>query len=238
MSSLQTSWHIQIKSKTPTNTGSEKYIRATLNPSTIICLLIHTHEYKQVLGLWILRRHSIQTINEKIFINFELTHPLLNGCRPFLPTNFNQDKQCSLSGIPQGSVLVHCLGKCINSSQSLVYLKKMFFLRNIHFVFRTTKLLAYKTIILPKLEYACRMWNLHQNYLTLQLEAFRNKAVHFICREYSPQISVTDLKRKKKKKNLGLVSLVSRRKNTHLLFFMTFIISNLFSKQATSYPLG
>lgn len=54
-----------------------------------------------------------------------------------------------------------------------------FFKRNIHSAPQTTKLRAYKTNIVPKLEYACIIPNPHQNYLTLQLEAFQNKGARF-----------------------------------------------------------
>ena len=89
-----------------------------------------------------------------------------------------------------------------------------FFRRTLRQADSSTKLLAYTTILRPKLEYASFIWNPHQTYLINKLESLQNKAACFITGNYSQQLSITKIKR-----DLGLLPLQTRRKICLLTFF-------------------
>lgn len=82
--------------------------------------------------------------------------------------------------------------------------------RHLHLATRETKLIAYTSLLRPKLEYASLIWNPHQSYLIDKLEAIQNRATRFVLRNYT-RTSITTLKQQT---NIPL--LADRRKITRL----------------------
>lgn len=75
------------------------------------------------------------------------------------------------------------------------------------------KLLAYTTIIRPKLEYACVLWDPHTKKDIHQLESIQRKAVRFIYRKYGRHEAISELMR-----NRNITPLERRRKIARLSF--------------------
>jgi ribonucleases P/MRP protein subunit RPP40 len=72
--------------------------------------------------------------------------------------------------------------------------------RNLHFVMRNLRLaskkvknLAYTSIIRPCLEYACILWDPHQNYLIESVEAIQRRAARYVCGNFSRYDSVSSM---------------------------------------------
>lgn len=107
---------------------------------------------------------------------------------------------------------VHINKLIASASKSLGYLQRTMKLAPFHL-----KLLAYKTLIRPKLEYAAAIWDPHQKYLTDNIEAIQNRAVRFTFSDYSSFTSVTDLKSR-----VALPPLSHRRKLARLALFHRF----------------
>lgn len=85
--------------------------------------------------------------------------------------------------------------------------------RKLYLASRDVKLIAYKTFIRPKLEYASLIWWPHQIYLINILERIQNKAARFISRNYSQRSSVTRIKY-----DLSLTSLANKSTISRLVF--------------------
>lgn len=96
-----------------------------------------------------------------------------------------------------------------NSNRTLGYLR-----RNFSSAPSSLKLTLYKTLVRPKLEYACSIWDPSKHTLILALESIQNRAARFVFSNYSRHSSVTAMK-----KSLNLPDLSLRRKCSRLSLF-------------------
>lgn len=76
------------------------------------------------------------------------------------------------------------------------------------------KKLAYTTLIRPKIEYACAIWDPSQDYIIRNIESLQSRAARFIFSDFSPYSSVTSLKIRAELPPLSL-----RRKHARLSLF-------------------
>lgn len=94
-----------------------------------------------------------------------------------------------------------------NANRMLGYLRRNFSMAPVN-----VKLLLYKTLIRPKLEYASSVWDPGVEYLTNAIESVQNRSVRFILANYSRTASVTSMKA-----TLNLPLLSHRRKLARLV---------------------
>lgn len=92
--------------------------------------------------------------------------------------------------------------------------------RNISMAPPSVKLLAYNTIVRPKLEYAAAVFDPHQTNHIEILESVQNRATRFIVSDYSRYSSVSALK-----SQLNLSTLALRRRIARLCLFHRFFYS-------------
>ncbi len=83
--------------------------------------------------------------------------------------------------------------------------------RNLHSCPTKLKATAYISLVRPHLEYSSTVWDPATNNLIDKLEAVQRKAARFVCRDYRPTSSVTDMLAK-----LNWDSLQMRRTATRL----------------------
>ena len=102
-------------------------------------------------------------------------------------------------------------------SMSLKSLPKQRFLRrNLAFAPRSTKEVAYKTLVRPKLEYAAPIWSPHSKLKINQIEKGQRTAARWTCRRWRTTSSVDEMLCE-----LEWPSLEARRDQSSLLLFHT-----------------
>lgn len=105
---------------------------------------------------------------------------------------------------------------CNNANRTLGYLR-----RNFSRAPLSLKILLYRSLIRPKLEYASAIWDPVQQNLINALESVQNRSVRFICSNYSRTASISEMK-----SNLDLPNLTVRRKLARLHFFHKIFFHN------------
>lgn len=113
-----------------------------------------------------------------------------------------------------------------NANRMLGYLR-----RNFSSAPSSLKLTLYKTLVRPKLEYACAIWDPTHAILIQTLEAIQNRAARFILSNYSRHSSVTSMK-----STLNLPDLSLRRKLSRLNLFHKIYHYNSSLKDALIHP--
>lgn len=113
-----------------------------------------------------------------------------------------------------------------NANRMLGYLR-----RNFYFVPSDVKLTLYKSLVRPKLEYACAIWDPGKITLTQSIEAIQNRATRFILSNYSRNASVTSMK-----SVLGLPDLSARRKYHRLCLFQKIFFHIIHLKEQLMLP--
>ena len=68
-----------------------------------------------------------------------------------------------------------------------------FIRRNLSRCDSKVKVVAYKALVLPKLEYASTVWDPHQACLVDKLEMVQRRAARFVCNDYRRTTSVSEL---------------------------------------------
>lgn len=96
-----------------------------------------------------------------------------------------------------------------NANQILGYLR-----HNFSTAPSSLKKLLYTTLVRPKLEYACAIWDTTTDKLISSLELVQNNSARFILCNCNRTASVSAMKN-----NLSLTSLSSRRNVTRLVLF-------------------
>lgn len=116
-----------------------------------------------------------------------------------------------------------------NSANRLLgYLK-----RNFSSISSSLKLLLYKTLIRPKLEYAASIWDPHQEFLVTGVEAIQNRSARFILSNYHRTASVSYMKSTLFLPNLSLRRKILRLSLFHKIYFHAHLHNFLLS--APSY---
>lgn len=107
-----------------------------------------------------------------------------------------------------------------NANRSLGYIR-----RNFKYSPSSLKLVLYKTLVRPKLEYAASVWHPGIASLTDELEAVQNRSCRFILSSYHRTSSVTTMKA-----TLSLPLLEHRRQISRLCLFHKIYHSNFILK--------
>lgn len=105
---------------------------------------------------------------------------------------------------------------CSNANRTLGYLR-----RNFSNAPLSLKILLYRSLVRPKLEYASAIWDPAQQNLITALESVQNRSARFISSNYSRTASVS-----KMKSDLELPNLTVRRKLARLHFFHKIFFHN------------
>lgn len=145
-------------------------------------------------------------------INFKKS-VYMSFCRRLFPSTFSYAfNGCALERVSEYKYLGLYFTNNMSWSHHINYicnkaLKKLGYLRR---TLRTaplnTKVVAYKSVIRPLMEYACVVWNPHKKSDTMKLEMVQKKAIRFIYRRYDSNFSPSS-----KLSELNLTTLATRR---------------------------
>lgn len=102
-----------------------------------------------------------------------------------------------------------------NANRTLGYLR-----RNFASAPASLKPNLYKTLVRPKLEYACAIWDPPLTNLVPSLESIQNRAARFILSNYSRHSSVTSMKRTLDLPDLSLCRKYSPLCLLHRLYYL------------------
>ena len=86
--------------------------------------------------------------------------------------------------------------------------------RNIKTKNQEIRTIAYNTLVRPQVEYASAVWSPYTKENINKIEMLQRKATHWVCNDYSPYSSVTDML-----SNLGWLSLVLRHYGSRIAMF-------------------
>ena len=89
-----------------------------------------------------------------------------------------------------------------------------FLRRKLCFAPKETRIMAYKTIVRPQVEYASQIWNPHKQHNIHRIEKVQRTAARWVCRRWRKFSHVGDML-----EELELDSLEQRRYNSSLVFF-------------------
>ena len=106
------------------------------------------------------------------------------------------------------------LGQHVSEISSKATKTLGFLRRNLAFAARSTKEVAYKTLVRPKLEYAAPIWSPHSKLQINQIEKVQRTATRWTCRRWRNTSSVGEML-----DELEWPSLEARRDQSSLLLF-------------------
>lgn len=157
------------------------------------------------------------------FISFTNKTNPLNFTYTIGNTTIDKSDQVKYLGVTLSSNLnwePHVLAICRKAERKLSFLRRKLRTAPPHL-----KLNAYKTLIIPCLEYADLIWSPHQKHLINKIERIQKLAVRFVYSDFSRQSSSAGLLARANLKPLWHRRIISRLKFLYQLYHGQFRIS-------------